>query len=100
MSSVASVRRELAELRREAPALAESSLAAAALALARKLDDRESSAAAAASCARELRETMEALRRLVPKPEAGDGIDELQARAARKLAAVPPTPRRRTRKAS
>jgi len=59
VSVVEAVERELDELD-----VADLTLAASAKALAAKLDDYETTAAAAASCARELRETMTQLRAL------------------------------------
>lgn len=94
----AAVKRDLASLearRRADPAgnhsdLSKSGLAESALVLARELDDRETSATAKASCARALLATLEQLRELAgfapEKGKGGDGIDELSARRAARLA--------------
>lgn len=63
-------------------------LASAALALGRRLDDPETPAAAAASVARELRETLASLRAQAPK-SGTDVLDEIAAtRAKRRLEAT------------
>lgn len=83
MSVVAAVRRELKSLLGVDRGAAESALAAAALALAKRIDDPASSASAVASCSRALAEVLEPLR-LKGMPEApaesGDRLDELTAR--------------------
>jgi hypothetical protein len=70
---------ELGELSR-----ASRSLVASAFALARQLDAGDVSAAAKASCARSLRETMDRLRELAPADAgagaAGDALDQLRER--------------------
>jgi hypothetical protein len=75
-----------ADLRALPAPLAGSGLAASALALARKLDDGETSATAAAACTRSLVTTMRELRSLAPAKEEVDRLDELtrrrEARAA------------------
>lgn len=75
-------------VRRDVEALGEIRGAAAhvasALALARQIDSADVSAAAKASCARSLRETMDALRELAPKGGRVDGVDELNARRSQR----------------
>ena len=75
-----------AELQLIDVAVAGSALAMSARSLAAALDG-EMSAAARAACARELREHLAALRELAPPPVRETAVDELAARAARKLAA-------------
>jgi hypothetical protein len=82
----AAVRRDLAELPGE---LAERALAAAALTLARELDDPETSASAKSMCAGRLLETMRELRALIPKPRTKDAIDFIADARAARLAALP-----------
>lgn len=84
-SVVAAVERDLVELGRRDRRLAESGLAASARALAARLDDSETSATAAAACAKALREVLDRLRELAPAVVEADGVNELQARADRKL---------------
>lgn len=80
------VKRDLAEIRRSDKKLAESGLAASALALARELDNDDNSATSKSMCARALREALDRLRELAPAPKTNDAIDNLSGRAALKLA--------------
>ncbi len=80
---VAAVRRDLERL--GAP-LAESALAATALALAGELDDTGTSATAKSMCARALTEVMTRLRELQPPEQEEDAVDELASRRQRRLA--------------
>ncbi len=82
---VAGVQRDLAEIRRSAPDLAESALAESALALAREIDSQENSATSKSMCARSLLDTLDRLRELAPKVEEKDELDDLAARRARRL---------------
>lgn len=84
---VEAVGRDLAALGDDA--LAESALAAAALALARELDDPSNSATSKSMCARALLDTLNRLRELAPEDEEEDGVDELRARRAARLAGEP-----------
>jgi hypothetical protein len=59
------------------PELAESSLAATALALAFELDHPGNSATSKSMCARALNETMAKIRELAPPADEQDGVDEL-----------------------
>ena len=77
LTAVAGVETDLQALPAE---LAASALAAAALSLAHKLDDGETSATAAAGCARSLVITMRELRGLAPAREEVDKLDELTTR--------------------
>jgi len=86
MSVVAAVTRDLGELRRRAPDLADSALAASALALAAEIDSQGNSATSKSMCARELRDTLDRLRDLAPKQEEKDDLDDLAARRARRIA--------------
>lgn len=74
------VRRELRQLDVR---LGSSSLAASAVALACRIDDELTSAAATAQAARELRETMAAVRAVSAK-DGRSAIDEIQARRAKR----------------
>jgi hypothetical protein len=66
--------------------LAESALAATALALAVELDREGVSATAKSMCARALTEVMTRLRELQPPEPAEDAVDELASRRQRRLA--------------
>ena len=85
-SVVEAVRRDLAELALRDPRLAQSALAASALALAAQLDDPGNSATSKSMCARALAETFDRLRALAPPVVEEDGIDELAARRSGRLA--------------
>lgn len=82
---VASVERDLARIAKRDPDLAESSLAAAALVLAERMDDQISSPTAVSNCARALTEILDRIRALVPPQAERDGVDEIaDARAKRR----------------
>lgn len=77
---------DLAELGRRDPAVQSSALAATALALARDIDDPETSPTARAACARSLRETLDRLRELAPDELQVDALDELGSRRQQRRA--------------
>lgn len=81
LSVVSAVERDLKAL---GGGLAESSLAAAAFALARELDCAENSATSKSMCARALRETMDRLQELAPPKAERDRIDEVSDRRERR----------------
>ena len=74
------------DLKRLPDELATSALAASALALARELDGANS-ATSKSMCAKAHMELMDRLRELAPPEETRDGLDEISARRARRLAA-------------
>lgn len=89
--TVEGVQRDLEQLRSKSPAIGFQGIAAAALALARELDDEETSATAKASCVRALADTLAELRKLVPaggeKPTSQKRpLDELSDRRAARRA--------------
>lgn len=71
--------------------LRDSSLAAAALALARELDSPGNSATSKSMCARALRESLDRLRELVPDEPEADKLDELSAKRAARVGRAPAT---------
>lgn len=77
---VEAVRRDLDVIAERAPGLAQSALAATALALAREIDTPGNSATSKSMCARSLLDTLDELRELAPPPEMKDSLDELSAR--------------------
>ncbi len=83
---VKAVERDLTEIRKRSRSAASSGLAVTALALARALDDPETSATARAACAKELRETMRVLREFLDgAPAKVQPLEEMrQRRATRK----------------
>lgn len=82
----AALDRELAELAKRDPKLADSTLAASARAIAAELDDSKNSATSKSMCARALNETLERLYELMPAEEKKDRIDELTKRREQRRA--------------
>jgi hypothetical protein len=81
----AAVLRDLESLRALDPDLADSGLAASAIALARGIDNPRNSLTSKAMAQRALRETIDRLLELAPAPETHDRLDQLAADARRKL---------------
>ena len=86
MSVVEAIRADLARLGKRDLALAEGGLAAAALALAERLDDPSDSATSKANCAKALLELMTRLEALAPTQVEKEGIDELRRKRQRRRA--------------
>ncbi len=81
---------ELAVIRKESPAVANSALAAAALRMAFEIDHPFNSATARANCVNELHKVMDKLHEQADKEgkaPAGSKVDELRARRAKRRAA-------------
>ena len=87
MSVLEGVDRELAELRKRDKRLAESGLAEMARALAEGIDSSGNSFTSRSIAAKELRDTMAAIRDLAPVAVKHDKVDELAKRRADRLAA-------------
>jgi hypothetical protein len=87
LTVVAAVERDLKLLRKRAPVLAVSPLAAAALVLAAQLDDSRGSATSKAMCAKGLAELLRELRELAPPLVEGDSIDDLASRRSSRRSA-------------
>lgn len=81
----AAVERDLAVLAERDAELAESGLAASALALAATLDHPGNSATSKSMCAKALLDTLDRLRDLAPEKKENDGIDELRTRRSARL---------------
>jgi len=79
------VRRDLAQLAKRDPALADSGLAHSAISLAAGMDDLRNSLTSRSMAARALREALDRLIDLAPPPSNADKIDALEASAAAKL---------------
>lgn len=79
MGVVEATENDLAEIRKRAPDLADSALAATALALAREMD-AHNSATSKSMCARALMDALEQLRALAPAKATADRIDEVNAK--------------------
>lgn len=86
MTVVESVERDLARWEKRRAGVAESSHAAAALALAARIDDPKTSAHAAAVCANALAALLQRLEDQLPPEESVDSLDELKARRAKRRA--------------
>jgi hypothetical protein len=86
LSVSASVLRDLEEIRGRDPRLAESTLAAAAVALAAEMDSAKNGGTSKAMIGKELRETLAKLFALAPAKAAGDSLDDLTARRQKRLA--------------
>ena len=77
------MRVELEQLAERVPGIADGAVAATALALAKKLDNPETSASAAASCGRVILGALEDLRALAPsEDDKPDGLDAIRNRHA------------------
>lgn len=85
VSVVEAVQRDLATIAAVAPELAICTLAATALSLAEEMDGHNS-ATSKSMCAKALVDIMQELRALTPEQAKGDGVDELIARRAARLA--------------
>lgn len=84
MSVYEAVERDLAKIRRRSEELADSALAATALAMAAEID-ADNSATSKSMCAARLTETMDRLRELAPAEQEGDYLDDLAARRTARL---------------
>lgn len=81
-SVISAVERDLKELRKRSPALADSAIAATAVQLAYELENPYNSATSKSMCARSLADAMDRLRELAPAEEEKDKLDDLSARRA------------------
>lgn len=79
---------DLEAIRRRAPELADSALAATAVAMAKEIEHPFNSATSKSMCARVLADTLETLRELAPPQKAKDRIDEVAARRAERRSGV------------
>lgn len=85
-SVTAAVRRDLAQIAVRDADLAQSALAASALAMAAELDTSGNSATSKAMCAKALLDTLDRIRELLPPEQEADRLDDLSARRAARLA--------------
>lgn len=83
---LAAVERDIAGIARRDKALAGSALAATARALAREMDDPDTSATAKSLCAKALRESLDRMVEQAPA-ERSDRVDELARRREQRRAA-------------
>lgn len=80
------VARDLAKIRTLSPDLADSTLAASCLAMAREVDTPGNSATSKSMCVARLMEALEQLRELTPVQTEGDKLDDLATRRATRIA--------------
>lgn len=83
----AAVRADLERIAQRDPDVAQSTLAASALVLARQMDCSQNSATSKSMCGRTLLDTMNRLAELAPDEEVGDRLDDLAARRQKRVAA-------------
>jgi hypothetical protein len=83
---IEAVERDVAQLAKRDRAIAGSALAAAAVALAYEIENPYNSATSKSMCAGQLRDTLDRLRELAPAEEETDGLDDLSARRAARIA--------------
>lgn len=94
MSVVEAAERDLEQIRERDPALADSTLAALALALAAEIDDPGNSATSKSMNAHQLRDTTVKLWELCPPRKVRDSLDELRdTRESRRRSAATDRPR-------
>lgn len=74
---VEAVEHDLATLREHAPELADSALAASAVAMALEIEDPYNSATSKANCQARLADALKELRELAPPAERKDAVDEI-----------------------
>jgi DNA-binding IclR family transcriptional regulator len=86
MSVIEAAEREVEAIRKRDAALADSALAASAIALAYEIANPYNSATSKSMCAREMRDTLDRLRELAPEERKADDLDDLAARRAKRLA--------------
>lgn len=82
---IEAAQRDIESVRKRDAELADSALAASAVALAYEIENPYNSATSKSMCARELRDTLDRLRELAPKAKEKDGLDDLSARRAARL---------------
>lgn len=87
MSVVDAVNRDLDRLRRRDPLLADSALAATALAMAAEID-AANSATSKSMCEAALQKALDRLAELAPPERERDGLDDLSARRAKRRGAA------------
>ena len=86
MSVVEALARDLVAIREASAVLADSALAATAMALAEEMDSPSNSATSKSMCARVLTDVLDDLRGQMPAKEEGDELDDLAARRLARLA--------------
>ncbi len=85
-SVIDAAEREVEAIRDRDSDLADSALAASAVALAYEIANPYNSATSKSMCAREMRDTLDRLRELAPEERKADDLDDLAARRAKRLA--------------
>lgn len=85
---VEATERDLARIRKRDRDLADSALAASAVAMAREIENPFNSATSKSMCQARLADAMQTLRGLAPPEEVADGIDEIADRRAKRRARI------------
>lgn len=80
--------RDIERIRKRDPALADSALAASAVAMAREIEHPFNSATSKSMCQARLADALRELRELAPPVESKDGLDEVAERRAKRRAGV------------
>jgi hypothetical protein len=88
---VAALDRDLVDIRRRAPELADGILVATLYAMARELDDPINSATSKSMCAKALLDGLERLHALLPVEEENDALDDLARRRAARMGSAEAT---------
>jgi len=83
---VEAIENDLDEIRRRAPEVADSAIAASAIAMATEMENPYNSATSKSMCARVLIDSLDRLRELAPAPEGADRLDDLSSRRQARLA--------------
>ena len=83
---ISAAEHDVEAIRARDPELADSALAAAALALAHEIEHPFNSATSKSMCAREMRDTLDRLRELAPEEQGADSLDDLSAARAKRRA--------------
>ena len=86
LNVIEAAEREVEATRERDASLADSALAASAVALAYEIANPFNSATSKSMCAREMRDTLDRLRELAPEEDHADSLDELKQRRSERQA--------------
>jgi hypothetical protein len=89
VSVLEATKRDIEEIAKRDRSLAESALAALALALAAEMDKPSNSATSKSMCGKTMLDALKMLRELVPEVREASPLDEIRARRDAKLARKP-----------
>lgn len=83
-SVITAAEHDVEAIRSRSPSLADSALAASAIALAYEIEHPHNSATSKSMCAREMRDTFDRLKEQAPEEQTKDGLDDLSAARAKR----------------